>query len=254
MWSATREPLAPKLGAQTNSGTSQTGATKFTAAKKTLWTTVARGVEMRTFRTPFTQHDAPIEITALRVRPNRLKVASGALQTVEAWRQKNRAIAAINGGYFDINNKSLGLRISDNRRTHDLRAADWGVFYVEGSRARIIHTVDYRALRERGQTRRVLEAIQCGPRLVVNNTFTKLKTQWARRTAIGVDREGFVVVAIADGQLSFGEWQRTWRDTLRCPNALNLDGGGSTQMSLRAGNSTREIGGYWPVPDAIVIR
>ena len=258
VWSATREPLTP-AGAQNVKprvktlalATSALATTQKTASP---WKTIAPGVEMRRFRTTLSASDLSIEITALRVRPNRIKIAGGALRNANGWRQSLSAIAAINGGYFDTNNKSLGLRISDNRRTRDLHPADWGVFLVEGNTARIIHTRDYRALRERGRTRRVLEAIQCGPRLVVNNLFTKLKPQWARRTALGVDRDGFVVVAVADGQLSFSAWQHLWRDTLRCPNALNLDGGGSTQLSLRAGNTTREISGYTPVPDAIVIR
>lgn len=250
VWSATREPLTPRADAQAKTDASAKTGTP----KKTPWTTIARGVELRRFHTALSTGDLPVEITALRVRPNRIKVAGGALRDATKWRQSLGAIAAINGGYFDQNNKSLGLRISDNRRTNDLRSADWGVFLIEGNRARIVHTRDYRALRERGKTRRVLEAIQCGPRLVVNNSFTKLKPQWARRTAIGIDRDGFVVVAIADGQLSFGAWQRVWRDKLACPNALNLDGGGSTQLSLKAGKTTREVGGYWPVPDAIAIR
>ena len=250
VWGATRAPLTTKADAQS------LGLQALTPKKaaKTAWTTVAPGVGMRTFRTTISTADLPTEITAFRVRPNRIKVAGGALLDANGWRRKYRAIAAVNGGYFNADNKSLGLRISDNRRTHDLRMADWGVFLIESNRARIIHTSDYRALRERGRTRRVLEAIQCGPRLVVNNSFTKLKQQWARRSAIGVDRDGFVIVAVADGQLSFAGWQRVWRDTLRCPNALNLDGGGSTQLSLRTQNFSREIGGFTPVPDAIVIR
>lgn len=258
VWSATREPLTP-AGAQNvrtpNVRTLNVRTLNVSrAAKRTPWRTIARGVELRQFRTSLSTNDLPVEITALRVRPSRIKIAGGALRDTRNWRQSLGAIAAFNGGYFDTNNQSLGLRISDNRRTHDLRAADWGVFLIEAKGARIVHTRDYKALRERGSTRRVLEAIQCGPRLVVDNTFTKLKPQWARRTALGIDREGFVLVAVADGQLSFGAWQRVWRDTLACPNALNLDGGGSTQLSLRAGNTTREVGGYWPVPDAIVIR
>lgn len=245
VWFAAREPLATKVDAQN---------LRKNTGHKSLWTTIAPGVGMRTLRTPLTQFDVPNEIIAFRVRPSHIKVAGGARLNAAGWRQKYRAVAAVNGGFFDADNKSLGLRISDNRRTIDLRSADWGVFYIVGDTARIVHTRDYRKLREQGRTRRVLEAIQCGPRLVVDGSFTNLKQQWGRRTAIGVDRAGFVIVAVTDGQLSFGEWQRTWRDKLGCPNALNLDGGGSTQLSLRAGKHQREIAGFTLVPDAIVIR
>ena len=218
------------------------------------WETIARGVELREFQSAATSQDLAVEITALRVAPNRVHIVSGAKLEAAQWRQKSRAIAVVNGGYFDPQGHSLGLRISDNKRLQNLHPADWGVFLVENNRARIIHTRDYKALRAQGKTYRVLEAIQCGPRLVVAGKFTKLKAQWARRTALGIDRKGRVVIAIADGELSFAAWQKVWRDDLGCPNALNLDGGGSTQLSLRAGKTTRDVSGLWPVPDAVCVR
>ncbi len=68
--------------------------------------------------------------------------------------------------------------------------------------------------------------------------------------------------AVADGEMSFRAWAALWaaRGGLNCRNALNLDGGGSTQLSLRPPHSATpsaqrlEIGGAWPVPDALVIQ
>ena len=226
------------------------------SASVSTWKTIARGVELREFQTKATSQDLPVEITALRVAPERVHIVSGATLEASQWRQRSSAMAVVNGGYFDPEGRSLGLRISDNRRLRDLHPADWGVFLVEGNGARIVHTRDYKALRDKGRTRRVLEAIQCGPRLVVDGKLTQLKAQWGRRTALGIDGKGRVVVAVADGELSFAAWQKLWasRSGLNCPNALNLDGGGSTQMSLQSGKTTREIGGSWPVPDAVCIR
>lgn len=224
------------------------------ATMHAAWKVVAPGVALREFQSRATAQDASTQIVALRCAPKRIRFVVGAKTDAAQWRQKNRAIAAVNGGFFDPEGRSLGLRIAQNKRVSDLHPADWGVFFVRGTRARIVHTRDYRALRDGGKTRRVLEAIQCGPRLVVDNRLTKLKAQWARRTAMGIDRDGQVVVAISDGELSFAAWQKVWRDDLRCPNALGLDGGGSTQLSLKVGKTAREIGGLWPVPDALLIR
>ncbi len=240
---------APNSGT-TNSDANVVGAT----SKASSWKTIARGVALCEFQTNATSQDLPVQITALRVAPGRVHIVSGDKLEASQWRQKSGAIATVNGGYFDPEGRSLGLRISDNKRLHDLRPADWGVFLIEGERARIIHTRDYKALRDKGRTHRVLEAVQCGPRLVVDGQLTKLKPQWARRTALGIDRSGRVVVAVADGELSFAAWQKLWATTLNCPNALNLDGGGSTQMSLQSGNTAREISGSWPIPDAVCIR
>jgi uncharacterized protein YigE (DUF2233 family) len=190
-------------------------------------------------------------VTAIRVAPNRIRVVGGTTLDAAGWRARTRALAVINGGYFDANGRSLGLRISLNKRTSNLHPADWGVFYIKGDAARIVHTSAYKALRDAGKTTRVLEAIQCGPRLVVNGKPTRLKPQWARRSGIGIDRSGQVILAVADGELSFAAWQRLWasRNGLDCPNALNLDGGGSTQLSL-GGKHPRQVGGAWAVPDA----
>ena len=224
------------------------------SASSARWKNIERGIELRELQRAATSQDLAVKITALRVAPSRIRFAGGSKATASEWRQKTGSKAVVNGGYFDPQGRSLGLRISGNKRLSDLHPADWGVFFIDGNRARIVHTRDYKTLRERGATHRVLEAIQCGPRLVVDNRFTKLKAQWARRTALGIDRNGKVIVAIADGELSFAAWQKVWRDDLHCPNALNLDGGGSTQLSLRSGKTAREIGGLWPVPDVVCIR
>ncbi len=220
----------------------------------TNWKSIGRGVALREFATRATTQDAAVQITALRCAPTRIHFVIGDKLDAAQWRKKNRAMAVVNGGYFSPDGRSMGLRIVQNKRVNDLHAADWGVFFVKENRARIVHTRDYKALRDAGKTHRVLEAIQCGPRLVVDGKLTQLKAQWARRTALGIDRNGQVVVAIADGDLSFAAWQKVWRDDLRCPNALNLDGGGSTQLSLKTRKTAREISGSWPVPDAVCIR
>ncbi len=220
----------------------------------TSWKTVAPNVALREFQTAASDQDLAVKIIAVRALPSRVHIVGGAKLTADEWRQKIGATAVVNGGYFDPEGHPLGLRISGNKRTSDLHPADWGVFLVEGSAARIIHTRDYQSLRAQGKTHRVLEAIQCGPRLVVNGQFTTLKPQWARRTALGIDSNGRVVIAIADGELSFAAWQTVWRDNLSCPNALNLDGGGSTQISLQTSKENRDVSGSWPVPDVVCIR
>ena len=43
------------------------------------------------------------------------------------------------------------------------------------------------------------------------------------------------------------------RGGLGCHDALNLDGGPSTQASLRAGDTRLEVLGGWPVPTGLVV-
>lgn len=259
------------------------------------WKTVAPGVSMRRFQTR--ADGMTIPIVALRAAPSRIHIATlagatslgatnggatngGATNGANAsrgsgfdatvagadaldaseWRRKTGAMAAINGGFFTPSGQSLGLRMSRRREKAALRAAEWGVFYVRRGSARILHTTDWK---KRAQTRRAQgvlvadEAIQCGPRLVVAGQTVKLKPQWARRTGIGLQSDGKVIVAISEAEMSFQAWAALWASPrgLDCRDALNLDGGGSTQISVAAAASQGvEVGGLWPVPDAVVIR
>ena len=235
------------------------------ASPDAAWKQVAPGVEMRRWNAA--EEGGAVAVVALRAEPSRVHIAAGATLDAASWRRKFGALAALNGGFFDPSGHSLGLRVARGKHLHPLRAADWGVFFVSESsagkgqagskQASIVHTRDFKSRRG------VTEAIQCGPRLVVGGRPIRLKPQWARRSGIGVQRDGRVVVAVADGAMSFHAWAALWaaRDGLNCRDALNLDGGGSTQMSLRLprGGAAEpmqqvEIGGSWPVPDAIIIQ
>jgi hypothetical protein len=78
------------------------------------------------------------------------------------------------------------------------------------------------------------------------------------RTMVGVDRNGFVWLAVVDGRqetsvgMSFGELQRL-ADRLELTDALNLDGGGSSTMVVRGKvvNRPSDAAGPRAVSDAI---
>lgn len=216
------------------------------------WVTIAAGVEMRRFDA--SEHGLRVPVVAFRVAPERLHIATGSSLSATSWRRREKALVAVNGGYFDANDRSLGLRVSQNRKVSSLHGTRWSVFRIKNGEAAILTAKDVKAALERGV--RYQQAIQCGPMLVRDGRVGTFKAQWARRTGLGVTRDGRVVVAIADGQLSLLAWAQLWaaRDGLNCPNALNLDGGSSTQLSLRAGKSTLEIASGRTVPDAVVIQ
>ena len=174
-----------------------------------------------------------------------------ALLRAPDWNKRLGAVAAINGGYFDNNSHAIGLRIAQGKRTNPFYArANWGVFAIRDDKAFIAHTRDYKG------SPRTREALQCGPRLVVDGRVTDLKQQWARRSGVGVDVNGKVIIAVSDGALSFDDWAAMWADknALGCRDALNLDGGPSTQMSVISAKHPVEVRGGWPVPDAILVR
>jgi uncharacterized protein YigE (DUF2233 family) len=208
------------------------------------WTSMGNGLETRSFSWQGAR------IYAFRAAPTRVELAHGSFLDAAQWLKKSKARVAINGGYFDGAGDPLGLRVSAGKRHSRLRRADWGVFWIKNGRAHISHTRDY------SPTTRPQQAIQCGPRLVVAGKITDLKPQWDRRTGLGIDRSGNVVLAIAEGQLSLADWAQVFASSkgLSCRDALNLDGGGSTQVAYSNHSQREVVEGSWPVPDAIVIR
>ncbi|MDQ3814738.1 MAG: phosphodiester glycosidase family protein [Armatimonadota bacterium] len=226
------------------------GAARWRAQGQTPWAKIATGLEMRRLRTGGVASQGQVTVVALRTSPTRVRVATGANLDAAGWRRRTGALVAVNGGFFDEAGHSLGLRVSNSHRASRLHGTRWGIFYVRRGRAQIVRTRDF-TLRPS-----VREAVQCGPLLVANGRPQTLKPQWARRTGIGVQRDGRVVIAVADGALSFQDWAELWaaRGGLNCPNALNLDGGSSTQLSLKTGERSLEITGITTVPDAVIIK
>ncbi len=71
-------------------------------------------------------------------------------------------------------------------------------------------------------------ATQSGPMLVVDGAihpkFLPEATSRKRRNGVGVRDDGAVVFAISDSAVTFHEFATFFRDTLKTPNALYLDG------------------------------
>lgn len=221
-----------------------------TRAARDGWQVIAPGVELRALRLG----DSGTRVVALRVKPERVRVVVGATLEASAWREQGGGVAAINGGYFDTSGRSLGLRVTRGSLRAPLRRADWGVFCVRQQGEKLVAEIAH--TREFSLSPDVREAMQCGPRLVVNGRTTDLKPQSDRRSGVGITEDGHVVLAICDGALPFARWAALWqtRDGFNCRDALNLDGGGSTQLSLRAPRRNLDVPGNWPVPDAIVVK
>jgi uncharacterized protein YigE (DUF2233 family) len=222
-------------------------------AQQDSWREISPGVQMR--RWHVTVEGLRVPIVAVRAAASRFRVDAGATLDVAAWRRRLTGTAVVNGGFFDTDGRTLGLRISRGKQVSPLRKADWGVFYVSPKGARIVHTRDWAGWSRRVKAR-VREAVQCGPRLVVDGRVLHLKPQWARRTGLGVMRDGRVVMAVAEDEMSFRSWAALWarRDGLNCVDALNLDGGGSTQIAIRTAKTIYDVSGAWPVPDVITVK
>lgn len=139
---------------------------------------------------------------------------------------------AMNAGMFDDNLKPIGLYVEQghqfkkiNRRNGggNFHMKPNGVFFIAGDRAGVMETeafvksaphVDY--------------ATQSGPMLVIDGElhpkFSPDGTSAKLRNGVGVMDDHHVMFAISDEPVTFYDFARLFRDALKCPNALFLDG------------------------------
>jgi uncharacterized protein YigE (DUF2233 family) len=110
-------------------------------------------------------------------------------------------------------------------RTANFYCPPNAVFFVAGGRAAVLSAADFAARRARG---RIAIASQSGPMLVrrgsIARPFDAAGTSRVVRNGVGVRADGTVVFAIADDGVTLREFATAFRDDLRTPDALYLDG------------------------------
>jgi uncharacterized protein YigE (DUF2233 family) len=154
---------------------------------------------------------------------------------------------AVNGSFFDANDKPLGLLVSEKVVKNPLRKnVDWGVFFIRDNQATLLHSKKYTA----EQTPDF--AIQCGPRIVIDGEVPKLKPQSAWRTALAITSDGSLLVLASYGSPVYASYLGQFlRDRLDVKQALLLDGGPSTQIYANIGSLQIDQGGISPVAVAV---
>lgn len=197
---------------------------------------------------------SPVVVHAFRFAPSALELrvlpAGERGADVRTLARAADALLAVNGGFFLEDFTPLGLLVSGGRELNALRRADWGVFSVARGRARIVHRRDWR--RPDG-----LEfAIEAGPRLVVDGKVLSLKPQRARRTALCLRAPDDVAIVVTEGQLYTSEFAALLargeaEGGLGCRDALNLDGGSSTQLWFEHGDRRIEVPAVARVANAV---
>jgi hypothetical protein len=217
------------------------------AAEPAGWRALGAGVEHLAIA-----HGA-IEGHAFRFRPAdvalRVVPAGAGLEAVAAIAPGGDVIAT-NASFFDTEGRAMGAAWGRGRAVGGARLARWAAFVVDGGRARIVAG----ARLESGAHD---FAVQGMPRLVVDGRVPALKPQRARRTAVCV--AGDAVVLVATRSRVEGADLARWlaapaRDGgLGCDEALNLDGGSSTQLVARWNGFAASIDGASGVPNALVV-
>jgi len=214
---------------------------------------VAAGIEHATFEVsprdsePFSGHAFKIDLDAANLR----LVPAGeptARRTIEEIAAPYPAVVAINASFFHREGRAMGLAIYDGGAAGGSKLKNWGALVIS-DRARIMLGAD---LQEPVTHRLVVQGI---PRLVIAGKVPQLKPQIAERTAVCA--EGSIVIFVVTTRAESTPFARFLAERpenggLGCVDALNLDGGPSTQLTVRLPSLAFSSAGRWGVPNALV--
>jgi hypothetical protein len=181
----------------------------------------------------------------------RLVPASGpsTRQTVEQIAAPFPVVVAVNASFFDTDGRAMGLSVSEGRTLTTGRRSTWGALAVSGTDARILLGS---AISDPLTHRLIVQGL---PRLVVGGKVPGLKPQVAERTAVCAAGSQVVIVVVTKAEsAAFARFLASSPEQagLGCPDALNLDGGPSTQLVVRLPGLTMSLPGGWGVPNALV--
>ncbi len=226
---------------------------------KTTWRELSKGLAYTQITLPTLTSSGTIHAFRVDLKQFELSLAlaneyQGQFASAQNLTQASKGVLGINGGFFSPELESLGLRISDGEQLSRLKKTPWwGIFLIENGVAKILAADQYHARES------IDFAIQCGPRLLVNGRIPKLRPGVANRSVLGIRRDGQVIIAATQNiYLSTEELAKIFqrseeKDGLACRQALNLDGGSSTQLYAKVDNFQLSLTSFMPVADVVVV-
>ena len=146
--------------------------------------------------------------------------------------QPEQLEVAMNAGMFREDFSPLGLLVMNGRQVHRINlATGFGNFYMKPNGVFVLTTVGARIVessRYGSVEDPVILATQSGPMLVsagaIHPGLNPDGTSHNIRNGIGVVNANEVIFAISDEPVTFYEFALLFRDRLKCPDALYLDG------------------------------
>jgi len=212
------------------------------------WTPLGGGVAQRALAGGQIEGHAfrfALEDVTLRLVP-----APGGMARVDALAPAGDAIAT-NASFFDTEGHAMGLAIDRGRSLGGARLDRWSGLAIAGDRARILRGA---GLARYADADLVVQGL---PRLVIDGAVPRLKPQASRRTAVCADGARLTLV-VATTRVETADFARflaapAEEGGLGCRNALNLDGGSSTQLQARWRGFAADVAGGSGVPNALVV-
>jgi uncharacterized protein YigE (DUF2233 family) len=224
----------------------------------TQWQNLATGIDYTNIPVNSTGgkiHAFKIDLKQYRLSLARATDNGSKSANVAALAMQSGGVIAINGGFFDPFHTPLGLRIEKGQLLNPIRPISWwGVFYTLNNNRAYMTSMKNFTLNPS-----IDFAIQSGPRLIVEGTIPPLKDSYASRSALCINHQGKVIISITENVAVTPEVfasllkKSTNQGGLGCYNALNLDGGSSSQLYAAIGSFHLMIPSFSNVADAVVV-
>ncbi|AQT47318.1 phosphodiester glycosidase family protein [Bartonella choladocola] len=147
--------------------------------------------------------------------------------------ERGQSIAfAVNGGMYHKDFSAVGLYIENGKTLQSVSTRDGpgnfhmkpnGIFFIANKTAGVMDTDSFLKSKIKPDI-----ATQSGPMLVIENKihprFIVNSPYLEYRNGVGVKKDGTVVFVNSEGRVNFDEFARFFRDEMKTPNALFLDG------------------------------
>ena len=249
---------APSFGSQNTPTDSQPSQNQ--TQELNAWKQATPGIEVRFehWKSPGDNEDT-VAIARLDVHKVHLRIgySPDKPEDANAWMKQTGALALMNGGYFDKNNQSTGLLISDGQVSGNSYDSFGGMLAVDMQgkvSLRSLHQQPYDAGSEQFQ-----QATQSSPMLVIDGKRTQFQADSVsqRRSVVAMDSQGRLLFIASAGQaFTLDELADLLAASdLSIVTALNLDGGASTALHVD-GSSGQQIGidAFTPLPIVILVK
>lgn len=146
--------------------------------------------------------------------------------TARALAVKSGALLVINASYFTPEFSPLGIIVRDGKILNPIHKTQWfSIFQIRGGIPAILPQGEFSLAPD------LQVALQAGPRILIRGEPPTLKPQRAKRSAIAINPKQHLVIAITEGlAISMKELSKFLKEEMQCQEAMNLDGGSSSQL------------------------
>jgi len=230
-----------------------------TGAHLNVWNKVAPGVEVRTEDWKILGGDDDT-VTIVRFDLHKIKFSVGYQPQqpllLHEWMQQERALAMMNGGYFDQEDSATALVVSNGKSFGESYAGFGGMLSDDthgNVRLRSLRQQPYNPNKEQ-----LAQATQSSPMLMVGGKRTQFSADASqtRRSVVAMDKQGRLLFIVSPGQVfSLDQLaDQLASSDLSIDVALNLDGGSSTGLYVNAGSPHVEIDSIAKLPLVIIVK